>query len=90
MTGLSKGGTCVPSPSGAGMPGAPLLVQLGEGGYSATDALGRRSETRRMSVIGLDGRRGISVAVPVDGGKTSQVAGRLNWRQVVDYRGAKP
>ena len=90
MTGLSQGGTCVPSLSGAGMPGTPLLVQLGEGGYSATDALGRRSETRRMSVIGLGGRRGISVAEPVDGGKTSQMAGRLNWRQVVDYRGAKP
>ncbi len=88
MTGLSQGGTCVPSSDG--MLEAPLLVQLGEGGYSATDAFGRRSETRRLAVINPGGRRGISTAQPVDGGKTSQVAGRLNWRQVVDYRGAKP
>jgi type IV pilus assembly protein PilY1 len=88
MTGLSQGGTCAPSSDG--VRGAPLLVQLGEGGYSATDAFGRRSETRRLAIINPGGRHGISTAQPVDGGRTSQVAGRLNWRQVVDYRGAKP
>jgi type IV pilus assembly protein PilY1 len=94
MTGLSKGGTCVPSE--AGMPGAPQVVQLGDSGYSATDSLGRRLETRRLAVInrggggGGGGKGALSTAQPAGGGKVTQRAGRMNWRQVVDYRGAKP
>ena len=95
MTGLSPGGTCVPS--SVGMLGAPLLVQLGDGGFSATNTLGRRSETRRLAVVnvglrgGRDGRgAGISTAPSADGGKVTRTGGRLNWRQVIDYREAKP
>lgn len=90
LTGLSKGGTCVPSD--AGMPGTPQVVQLGESVYSATDVLGRRTHTRRLAVIqagGRGGKSGFSTAQPVEGGKVSQVAGRLNWRQVVDAREAR-
>jgi type IV pilus assembly protein PilY1 len=87
MTGLSKGGTC--ELAEAGLPGTTHLMQLGEAGYSATDAFGRRSETRRLSVVHLGGRGGVSTSKPVEGGKVSQIAGRLNWRQVIDYRGGK-
>jgi type IV pilus assembly protein PilY1 len=91
LTGLSAGGTCVPSE--AGMPGAPQIVQFGESVLGATDALGRRTSTRRLAVVNLGGpsrKGGLSTAQPAEGGRVSQVAGRLNWRQVVDYRGAKP
>lgn len=89
MTGLSQGGTCVPS--GAGMLGAPLVVQLGESGFGATDALGRRPETRRAAIVNVGTRgAGISTAQPVEGGTVSRIGGRLNWRQIVDHRGAKP
>ncbi|MET3495036.1 pilus assembly protein [Variovorax boronicumulans] len=89
MTGLSQGGTCVPS--GSGMLGAPLVVQLGEGGLSTTDALGRRPETRRLAIVNVGNRgAGISTAQPVEGGAVSRMGGRLNWRQIVDHRGAKP
>ena len=91
MTGLSQGGTCVPS--NVGMLGAPLLVQLGESGFSATDAFGRRSETRRLGIVNIGTRSGrgagISTAQPAADGKVTQIGGRLNWRQVVDYQGAK-
>lgn len=93
MTGLSQGGTCVPS--SVGPLSSPLLVELGEGAYTATDAFGRRSETKKLSVVnvgsrGGSGGAGISTVQPVEGGQVSQVAGRLNWRQVVDFQGAKP
>lgn len=92
MTGLSKDGTCVPS--GSDMPGPPHLVQLGDGSVGTTDAFGRRTETRRMAVISPGTRAGraggISTSLPVADGKGSRIAGRLNWRQVIDYRGAKP
>ncbi len=87
ITGLSSGGTCVPAE--AGLPGTTHLMQLGDVGYSATDAFGRRSAIRRLSVVHLSGRGGVSTSQPVDGGKVSQIAGRLNWRQVIDYRGAR-
>ncbi|MGJ7611271.1 MULTISPECIES: pilus assembly protein [unclassified Variovorax] len=90
LTGLSKGGTCVPSD--AGMPGTPQVVQLGDSVYSTTDMLGRRTHTRRLAVIqagGRGGKSGFSTAQPVEGGTTSQAAGRLNWRQVVDAREAR-
>ncbi|MDQ0569728.1 type IV pilus assembly protein PilY1 [Variovorax paradoxus] len=92
-TGLSQGGTCVPS--SVGPLSSPLLVELGEGAYSATDAFGRRSETKKLSVVnvgsrGGSGRAGISTVQPVEGGRVSQMAGRLNWRQVVDFQEAKP
>ena len=88
MTGLSKGGTC--EPSDTGLPGTAHLVQVGEASYSATDSFGRRPATRRLSVVRLGARGGVSTARPVvDDGKGAQVAGRLNWRQVIDYQGAK-
>lgn len=93
MTGLSQGGTCVLS--SVGLLSSPLLVELGEGAFTATDAFGRRTETKKVSVInvGVPGGSGgarISTARPVEGGQVSQVSGRLNWRQIADYRGAKP
>ncbi|WP_185545883.1 pilus assembly protein [Variovorax sp. KBW07] len=87
MTGLSSGGTCVLAE--AGLPGTTHLMQLGDASYGASDALGRRSATRRLSVVHLGGRGGVSTSQPVEGGKVSQVAGRLNWRQVIGDRGAK-
>ena len=93
MTGLSQGGTCVSST--VGLLSSPLLVELGESGYTATDAFGRRTETRKLSVInvGLPGGAGaarVSTVRPTESGRVSQVSGRLNWRQIADYRSAKP
>lgn len=93
MTGLSKGGTCVPST--VGLLSSPLLVALGEGAYGSPDAFGRRSATKNLSVINTgfragSGGAGISTAQPVEGGQVSQVAGRLSWRQIMDFRGARP
>lgn len=90
MTGLSKGGTCVPSDTG--MPGKPQVVYTGHSVLGATDALGRRTETRRLSVVNMGGGGGknpLSTVEPVEGGKVSQTTGRLNWRQVIDHRGVK-
>jgi type IV pilus assembly protein PilY1 len=91
LTGLSRGGTCVPADNGVA--GIPQVVQLGDGVLGASDAFGRRTSTRRLSVINLGGRSGKGgppLAQPVDGSRVPRVAGRLNWRQVVDHRGAKP
>jgi type IV pilus assembly protein PilY1 len=91
LTGLSKDGTCVPSDTGIW--GPPLLAQLGEVGVGAVDMFGRRTETRRMAVINVGaggGRSEISTSSPVADGKVSRIAGRLNWRQVIDHKGAKP
>ncbi|MCR8961065.1 PilC/PilY family type IV pilus protein [Variovorax sp. S2] len=93
MTGLSTGGTCVPST--VGLLSSPLLVALGEGASASPDAFGRRSATKKLSVInagsgGGPGGAAISTVQPVEGGQVSQVAGRLNWRQIVDFQGAKP
>ena len=93
MTGLSQGGTCVPS--SVGLLSSPLLVELGEGAYTATDSFGRRTGTKKLSVInasvpGGSGGLRMSVAQPVEGGRASQVAGRLNWRQIADFRSVKP
>lgn len=85
MTGLSNGGTCVLAE--AGLPGTTHLMQLGDTSYGAADAFGRRTATRRLSVVHLGGRGGVSTSRPVEGGQVSQMAGRLNWRQVIDYRG---
>ncbi|WP_198787420.1 pilus assembly protein [Variovorax sp. IB41] len=94
MTGLSQGGTCMPS--SVGMLGTPHLVQLGMAGFGATDAFGRRSETKRLGIVSIGARDapggrggGISTAQPAGDGKVVQTGGRLNWREVVDYRGAK-
>ncbi|SFP46057.1 pilus assembly protein [Variovorax sp. 770b2] len=94
MTGLSQGGSC--TPSGIGMLGAPHLVQLGMAGFGATDAFGRRSETKRLGIVSIGARDarggragGMSNAQPAGDGKMVQTGGRLNWREVVDYRGAK-
>ncbi|MDR6887336.1 MULTISPECIES: pilus assembly protein [Variovorax] len=92
MTGLSKGGTCVPSTGGP--LSSPLLAELGEGAYAPPDAFGRRSATKKLSVVNVGSRgsaaAGISTVQPVEGGQVSQVAGRLNWRQIMDFQGAKP
>lgn len=94
MTGLSQGGTC--APSSAGMLGAPHLVQLGMAGFSATDAFGRRSETKRQGIVSIGARDarggrggGMSTAQPAGDGTVVQTGGRLNWREVVDYRSSK-
>ncbi len=89
MTGISQGGTCVPA--SVGMPGEPLLVQLGESAVGAADALGRRPERRRVGVVNVGTRgSGISAPSPADGGTVLRAGGRLNWRQLVDYRRTKP
>lgn len=93
MTGLSQGGTCVSST--VGLLSSPLLVELGESGYTAADAFGRRTETKKLSVVnvGVPGGGGgarVSTVRPTEGGRVSQVSGRLNWRQIADYRSAKP
>jgi type IV pilus assembly protein PilY1 len=94
MTGLSQGGTCMHS--SVGMLGTPHLVQLGMAGFGATDAFGRRSETKRLGIVSIGARDapggrggGISTAQPAGDGKVVQTGGRLNWREVVDYQGAK-
>jgi type IV pilus assembly protein PilY1 len=91
-TGLSKGGTCVPST--VGPLSSPLLAELGEAAYASRDAFGRRSATKKLSVVNVGSRgsagAGISTVQPVEGGQVSQVAGRLNWRQIKDFQGAKP
>jgi type IV pilus assembly protein PilY1 len=92
-TGLSQGSTCVPST--IGLLSAPILIQEGEGAYSASDAFGRRSETKKLSVINLGtgsgaGGAGVSITRPIGDGKVSQVAGRLNWRNVTNYKDVKP
>ncbi|SFO68303.1 type IV pilus assembly protein PilY1 [Variovorax sp. PDC80] len=90
MTGLSKGGTCVPSE--AGLLGAPFVVQQGDASYGAADPAGRRVETRRLSALSPGTRKGtaVSVAQPPDGATVSRRAGRLNWRQVPDPQGTQP
>lgn len=91
MTGLSSGSTCIPS--NVGLLGAPLVIQEGDGAYTSTDSFGRRQETRKVAVVNLgtgtgDGP-GLTITRPIEGGKVSQVAGRLNWRQVLNYKDIK-
>ena len=91
MTGLSQGGTCMPS--SAGMLGAPHLGQLGTAGFGATDAFGRRPETKRLAIVSTGARSGrgagLSTAQPVGDGNAGQTGRRLNWRQISDFRRAK-
>ena len=91
MTGLSQGGACVPS--SAGMLGAPHLVQLATAGVGATDAFGRRPETKRLAIVSTGARSGrgggLSTAQPVGDSNVGQTGRRLNWRQISDYRRAK-
>ncbi len=90
MTGLSKGGTCVPSE--AGLLGAPLVVEQGDASYGAADPTGRRTETRRLAVLSPGTRRdkAVSVAQPLEDATVAQRAGRLNWRQVPDPQRTRP
>jgi type IV pilus assembly protein PilY1 len=92
MTGLSSGSTCLPST--IGLLSSPLLIQEGDGAYTSTDSFGRRQETKKVAVINLgtgpgDGP-GVTITRPIEGGKVSQAAGRLNWRQVLNYKDIKP
>ncbi|TPG26959.1 pilus assembly protein [Variovorax guangxiensis] len=91
MTGLSSGGTCIPST--VGLLSAPLIVQEGDGAFTSTDAFGRRQETKKVAVINLGTGAGqgpgVTIARPIEGGKVSRVAGRLNWRQVINYKDIK-
>lgn len=91
MTGLSAGPTCLAST--VGMPGAPLVVQAGDGAFTRTDAFGRRIETKKVEVISIgtgtgDGP-GVSIDRPLADGKVAQVAGRLNWRRVLHFKDLK-
>lgn len=91
MTGLSSGNTCIPST--IGLLSSPLVIQEGDGAYTSTDSFGRRQETKKVAVINLgtgtgDGP-GVTITRPIEGGKVSQVAGRLNWRQVLNYKDIK-
>ncbi|MGJ7495954.1 pilus assembly protein [Variovorax sp. RT4R15] len=88
MSGLSVGSTCIPST--IGLLASPLVIQEGEGAFTSTDSFGRRTETRKVAVInlgtGTGNGPGVSITRPIEGGKVSQVAGRLNWRQVINYK----
>lgn len=91
MTGLSSGSTCIPST--VGVLGAPLLIQEGEGAFSSTDTFGRRIERKKVSVINLGSgegsRPGSAIVSPIAGdagGVISQIAGRLNWREVLNFK----
>ena len=88
MSGLSEGSTCIPST--IGLLASPLIIQEGEGAYTSTDSFGRRIETRKVAVInlgtGTGNGPGVAITRPIEGGKVSQVAGRLNWRQVLNYK----
>lgn len=91
MTGLSSGSTCIPST--VGMLSSPLVIQEGDGAYTSTDSFGRRQETKKVAVVNLgtgtgDGP-GVTITRSIEGGKVSQVAGRLNWRQVFNYKDIK-
>jgi type IV pilus assembly protein PilY1 len=92
MTGLSEGPTCIPS--AVGMPGAPLVLQAGDAAFSRTDAFGRRTDTRKLEVVsigtGTGSGPGVSIDRPLAGGKVARVAGRLNWRRVLDFKALKP
>ncbi|WP_431276814.1 pilus assembly protein [Variovorax ureilyticus] len=88
MTGLSSGSTCIPST--VGLLGSPLVVQAGDGVFTASDSFGRRVYKKTVSVINLGSGAGSgpasSIESPIEGGVVSQVGGRLNWRQVVDFK----
>ncbi|MGJ7508958.1 pilus assembly protein [Variovorax sp. GT1P44] len=92
MTGMSAGGTCVPST--VGLLSSPLVIQGGDSVFTSTDSFGRRIETRKVSVInigtGTGTGPGVSTSEPIEGGEVSQIAGRLNWRQIINYKDAKP
>lgn len=92
MTGMSVGGTCVAST--IGLLSSPLVVQGGDGTFGSTDSFGRRIETKKISIInigtGTGTGPGVSTAEPIEGGEVSQIAGRLNWRQIINYKDAKP
>jgi len=91
MSGLSDGGSCVPTE--AGMPGAPFVLQVGDVSHGAGDPVGRRLENRRLAVLspGMRGKgAGVSIAQPIDGGGVALWAGRLSWRQLADHRRSRP
>lgn len=88
MTGLASGNTCIPSTTG--LLSSPLVIQEGEGAFSSTDSFGRRVETKKTSVInlgtGTGSGPGTSIVSPISGDEVSQVAGRLNWREVLNFK----
>lgn len=92
MTGLSSGSTCIPST--VGLLSSPLVVQEGDGAFTSTDSFGRRRETRKVAVVnagtGTGDGPGVTITRPIEGGKVSQIAGRLSWRQVLNYKDIKP
>ncbi|MDM0001279.1 PilC/PilY family type IV pilus protein [Variovorax sp. J22P240] len=91
MTGLSSGSTCIPST--VGLLSSPLVIQAGDGAYSSTDSFGRRIESKKVSVInqgtGTGAGPGVSIDSPISGGIVSQIAGRLNWRQITNFKDVK-
>jgi type IV pilus assembly protein PilY1 len=91
MTGLASGSTCIPST--VGLLSSPLVIQEGDGAFTSTDSFGRRQETKKVAVLnvgtGTGDGPGVAITRPIEGGKVSQVAGRLNWRQVINYKDTK-
>lgn len=86
-TGLSEGGTCAPST--VGLLSSPLVVQEGEAAVTSTDSFGRRIETKRVSVINIGtgtGKQSRPSFAKVPPKRISRVAGRLNWRQVANFK----
>ncbi|MEJ8809967.1 PilC/PilY family type IV pilus protein [Variovorax ureilyticus] len=92
MTGLSSDSTCIPST--VGPLGSPLVIEEGDAAFVSTDAFGRRIYRKKLSVInfgaGAGAGSGTSIESPLDRGTVSLVGGRLNWRQVVNFKGARP
>lgn len=92
-TGLTTGESC--GLSTVGLLSSPIVIEEGAGAYSTTDARGRRTERKRLSVINLgtgngNGSPGIEVAKPTgNNGVVSSTAARLTWRQVPNYKDAK-
>lgn len=92
-TGLTNGESC--GLSTVGLLSSPILIEEGAGAYSATDAIGRRNEKKRLSVINLgtgngNGSIGAEVKKPTgDGGVVNSPAARLTWRQVPNYKEVK-
>ncbi|WP_177142537.1 pilus assembly protein [Variovorax sp. YR216] len=90
MTGLSSGSTCIPST--VGLLGSPLVIEEVDAAFTSVDSFGRRIYRKRVSVInfgsGAGSGSGTSIESPLDGGSVSLVGGRLNWRQVVNFKEA--
>jgi type IV pilus assembly protein PilY1 len=90
-TGTSVGETC--QPSTVGILSAPLVIEEGDGNYTTTDSVGRRTATQRLSVVSIgtgaaDGKVGLSKSKPIKDDIVNFFA-RMSWREVADYKELK-